>query len=195
MLHVFSYSLYRLKNAEQIWWLESIWCRLFRRNPGADAVVGIRGNFRFFFQTSTLNFLFVIRLSKWSCGMFLGELQNHSAIYTNIREILIKIYSPVGPLPDESHNWTNCTFGLHPSSGVSKNWGIKYIYQKITIHTSKIHTRVNYKITKNRACIGNEFWNIKVIGSNVLTKYKETDAPLLKNTKQRRSEDDIWWDI
>jgi hypothetical protein len=25
-----------------------------------------------------------------------------------------------------------------------KNWGIKYIYQKITIHTSKIHTRVNY---------------------------------------------------
>jgi hypothetical protein len=24
-----------------------------------------------------------------------------------------------------------------------KNWGIKYIYQKITIHTSKIHTRFN----------------------------------------------------
>jgi hypothetical protein len=21
--------------------------------------------------------------------------------------------------------WTNCTFGLYPSSGVSKNWGIK----------------------------------------------------------------------
>jgi hypothetical protein len=25
--------------------------------------------------------------------------------------------------------WTNCTFGLYPSSGVSKNWGIKNIYQ------------------------------------------------------------------
>jgi hypothetical protein len=25
--------------------------------------------------------------------------------------------------------WTNCTFGLYPSSGVSKNWGIQNIYQ------------------------------------------------------------------
>jgi hypothetical protein len=30
--------------------------------------------------------------------------------------------------------WTNCTFGLYPSSGVSKNWGIKNI-DKISQYT------------------------------------------------------------
>jgi hypothetical protein len=56
-----------------------------------------------------------------------------------IQNVKIKIYKTV-ILP-----WTNCTFGFYPSSGVSKNWGIKNIYTKHhNTHVHKIHTRVNY---------------------------------------------------
>jgi hypothetical protein len=49
-------------------------------------------------------------------------------------------------------SWTNCAFGLYPSSGVSKNkqnWGIKKYRQSITIHTSTKITQGS--ITNHRA--------------------------------------------
>jgi hypothetical protein len=42
--------------------------------------------------------------------------------------------------------WANCTFGLYPSSGVSKNWGIKYVYQK------NHHTHVQNSLTRKWLC-------------------------------------------
>jgi len=40
--------------------------------------------------------------------------------------------------------WTNCAFGLYPSSGVSKIEELKIYTKYHNTHVHKIHTRVNY---------------------------------------------------
>jgi hypothetical protein len=42
------------------------------------------------------------------------------------------------------NNWTNCTFGLYPSSGVTKIEELKIYTKYHNTHVHKIHTRVNY---------------------------------------------------
>jgi hypothetical protein len=42
--------------------------------------------------------------------------------------------------------WTNCAFGLYPSSGVSKNWGIKNI-DKISQYTSPQNSHKDQLLT------------------------------------------------
>jgi len=83
------------------------------------------------FQTNFKGVLVLQFLSVYECFTVSSVIILVFYSHINVHDWIIWIlcatsvrYSVPSRFLDEYRNWTNCTFGLYPSSGVSKNWGI-----------------------------------------------------------------------